>query len=370
MKKIGKEVLFLSTNTQNPRNGEGAMLRLQNGHILYAYTQYCGNDWGDHATARIAAYVSLDEGESWQNRGTLIEKDTNALNIMSVSLISLQNGNVGMLYLKKSMLGDKLLCMPYFCRSADEGRTFGTSISCITQNGYWVVCNDRLTKTRNGRLLFAASYHGDSGYRVHGGELFAVYSDDDGASWNLSESPICSPYSDDVKLAEPGIFELPDGRLWMWCRTAYGHQYQCFSEDGGKTWGPLSPALRFTSPDSPMVVKNVGDLTIAVFNPLAYNCLREEQEVWKSPKRTPLVCAVSKDGGRSFVFPFKTFGNGGFDDFTKDCYLPENNTQDSYCYPALLGVTDGFLIAYYHSNGTGICLNSTKITKVYFHELT
>ena len=30
---------------------------------------------------------------------------------------------------------------------------------------------------------------------------------------------------------------------------------------------------------------------------------------------------------------------------------------------------DGFLVAYYHSNGTGVCLNSTKITKITYNEI-
>ena len=34
MKKIGKEVLFLSTGEKNPRNGEGSLLRLKDGRIL------------------------------------------------------------------------------------------------------------------------------------------------------------------------------------------------------------------------------------------------------------------------------------------------------------------------------------------------
>ena len=40
MKKIGKEVLFMSTSERNPRNGEGSLIRLKDGRILYAYTQY------------------------------------------------------------------------------------------------------------------------------------------------------------------------------------------------------------------------------------------------------------------------------------------------------------------------------------------
>ena len=52
-----------------------------------------------------------------------------------------------------------------------------------------------------------------------------------------------------------------------------------------------------------------------------------------------------------------------------NCYLLEDDTTNSYCYPTIIEVDDGFLVAYYHSNGTNMCLNSTKITKVRFEEL-
>lgn len=105
----------------------------------------------------------------------------------------------------------------------------------------------------------------------------------------------------------------------------------------------------------------------AVFNPLSYTCLRPNTEGWGSPKRTPYVCAVSRDGGLSFVEATK--GGGGFRAFTASCYLLEDDQSESYCYPAILEVADGFLVAYYHSNGTGISLNSAKITKVRYDEL-
>ncbi len=371
MKKIGKEVLFVSTSESNPRNGEGSMLRLKDGRILYAYTQYYGDNWEDHATARVAAYYSADEGETWTDGGVLVEKDAEALNIMSISLMRMQNGDLGLLYLRKSMKGDDMICMPYFLRSSDEGKSFSQPISCFDEDGYYVVNNDRLIRLSCGRILIPAAYHGKAGNRgLHPGVLRICYSDDDGQSWTMSPAVVTSPYDDSVKLQEPGLYELPDGRVWMWCRTVYGHQYQCFSADGGETWGAVSPCLRFTSPDSPMQIKTVGKYTIAVFNPIAYHCLLTDTEAWRSPKRTPYVCAVSSDGGLSFVDPSRTSTGGGFDSFTASCYLLEDDRTESYCYPAVLEVADGFLVAYYHSNGTGICLNSTRITKVRYDELT
>ena len=369
MKKIGNQVLFLSTSEVNPRNGEGSLIRLKNGNILYAYTQYYGDDWGDHATARIAAMISEDEGENWRDAGVLIKKDGDALNIMSVSLLRMNNGDLGVFYLRKFMSGDDLLCIPFFVRSGDEGKTFSEPVRCLDEDGYFVVNNDRVITLSNGRHMFPAAYHGESGLRAKPGKLRVCYSDDDGQTWKISEDAICSPYNDYIQLQEPGLYELGDGRVWLWCRTAYGHQYQSFSSDGGESWCAISPALRFTSPDSPMQIRNVGEYTAAIFNPLAYNCLRDEKEIWKSPKRTPYVCAISRDRGFSFVEDRNTSANGGFEAFVKDCYLLEDDLSNSYCYPAILGVKDGFLVAYYHSNGTDVCLNSAKIIKVRYDEL-
>ena len=369
MKKIGKEVLFLETSEHNPRNGEGSMIRLNDGRIMYAYTDYYGTAGDDHATARISAYYSSDEGETWVDGGVLVAKDDDAMNFMSISLLRMQNGDLGVAYLRKAMKGDDLLCMPYLVRSSDEGKTFSEPVSCFVEDGYYVVNNDRFAKLSNGRILLPAAYHGDSGYRARAGMLKVAYSDDDGVTWKMSETVVRSPYDDNIQLQEPGIIELSDGRVWMWCRTAYGHQYQCFSNDGGITWGEIMPAFRFTSPDSPMQVRKVGEYTLAVFNPLAYNCLRSDTEMWKSPKRTHYVCAVSRDGGLSFVDMKKTFCNGGFDNFVESCYLLEDDQTNSYCYPAILGVDGGFLVAYYHSNGAESCLNCSKITKVLFEEI-
>lgn len=370
MKKIGKEVLFLNTGERNPRNGEGAMIRLKDGRILYAYTQYYGDSWADHATARVAAYYSADEGETWYDDGVLVEKGPDDLNIMSVSLMRMQNGDLGLLYLRKSMKGDDQLCMPYLLRSADEGKTFGEPVPCFDEDGYYVVNNDRLIRLRSGRLLIPAAHHGEAGNRgLHPGVLRVCYSDDDGRSWTMAPEAVRSPYSDHIQLQEPGLYELPDGRVWMWCRTAYGHQYQCFSADGGITWGAVTPCLRFTSPDSPMQVKAAGPYTVAVFNPIPYICLRTDTEAWHSPKRTPYVCAISRDGGLSFVEASRTCEGGGFDAFVADCYLLEDDQTHSYCYPAVLEVADGLLVAYYHSNGSNICLNCSRITKVRFDEL-
>ena len=380
MKKIGHSTLFLTTSKNNPRNGESTFARLSDGKILLAYTQYISEDWEDHAAARLCSCVSSDEGETWSEPAVLIEKETSAQNIMSPSLFRMTNGQLGIVYLRKDLTPDGYItCMPIFSASNDEGQTWSRPVYCTTESGFYCAINDGCTVDRSGRIWVPLSYHG-IGYDTVGRTGFPIakykssvlrfaYSDDNGRTWDTLPAVIESPFEDTVGFAEPGIYEHEDGRLWVYCRSAYGFQYQSFSEDRGKTWTPPTPNFHFTSPDSPMRVKRTGNMTVAVFNPKPFTCVRTDTEVWNSPKRTPLVCAVSFDDGHSFDSTGKTFSNGHLLDFTSNCYLLEDDETNSYCYPAVIGVKDGFLVSYYHSNGTPICLNSSRVVKVFFNEI-
>lgn len=373
MKAIGKQVLFLQTGEKNSRNGEGSFIRLKNGDILYAYTEYFGDDWADHATAHICACISHDEGEHFDAPFVLLEKDENAENYMSVSLLRMANGDLGMIFLRKESKGEKgavgydgLSCMPMFVRSADEGMTWSRLIAFGIANGYYCGINDGVLVQRSGRILMPLSAHKKDAAAT----VIIAYSDDDGATWGALDHEFQTPFSENsIGLAEPGIYELAEGELWMWCRTLYGHQYESRSKDNGVTWTPVEPNLYFTSPDSPMRVKDVGAYTASVFNPVPPLCVRDDYTARGSIRRTPLVCAVSDDGGRSFDCSFGYVDGKKMIAFTSRAFLLESDTESTYCYPAIMETKDGFLVAYYHSNGGSYTLSNLKIAKVYFDEI-
>ena len=198
------------------------------------------------------------------------------------------------------------------------------------------------------------------------GQRFALA----GKTWQVLESVISTPYPNKGGLFEPGIFEHENGDLWLYCRTPFGHQYDTVSHDAGKSWIALEPNCRFTSPDSPMRVKRVKDFVVAVYNPVGYNCLQWASETWGSPKRTPIVLALSRNDGRSFNDRGAVAANGGFLDVAKSTYLLEDDLSNSYCYPSVLEVEDGLLVSYYHSDGDVRCLNASKVIKIYENELT
>ena len=64
---LGKIILDLPPSPGNPRNSEGAMLRLNDGSILFIYSRFCGSDAADDAAADLYALISDDEGEHFHS---------------------------------------------------------------------------------------------------------------------------------------------------------------------------------------------------------------------------------------------------------------------------------------------------------------
>ena len=371
MKKIGKEVHLIPSTDGNLRNGEGAFLRLKDGRILYAYTKYYGDGWDDDHQAFIAACYSSDEGETWTESEVFYEKPADAKNIMSVSLLRMENGDLGLIYLQKTETPDRLFCMPYLVRSSDEGKTFGDPLPMIEEPSYYVFVNDRILRTQSGRIIFAVADHfaGKSG---RPGIIKTYYSDDDGRSFKKSPGEVHPPYNDSTGLAEPGIYELAGGKLWLYARTGYGYQYQSFSEDGGLTWSEAKPNHNLTSSSSPMIVRKAKDCTIAVLNPIPWAGSFAIAKEWLPHKdRTPFVLIADPTGGEALVK--QDFSNdriGDFMPYVRHCYYLEDDRTETYCYPSLIEVEDGLLVAYYFSDGTGKELASARIKKILWEELS
>ena len=356
MKKIGREVNFLATSEQNPRNGEGSFIRLNDGTIMFAFTEFFGGSWDDDESARISCIISSDEGETWSEKKILFSKPPEAKNIMSFSFLRMNNGDIGAFYIVKNAdMTDDIM----FTRSADEGETWSepkSTFDTLKIKDYYVINNDRVVRLSDGRIIFAVARH--TVLTEHKGFMPGIIcffiSDDDGESWYKTETELECPFPNNSDgYEEPGIYELSDGRLRCYIRTNMGFQFEAFSFDKGISWSVPEPNLFFSSPCSPMLVKDFGNKTLAIFNPVPEHVfIPDDNNLWG---RTPYVIAVSDDKG-------KTFGKD------KMFYI-EDDLTNGYCYPALLDCGEYFLLAYYHSNNTGLCLNSTKIIKVMREEI-
>lgn len=357
---IGKIICDLASNNLNNRNSEGAFIKLKNGDLMFAYTHYRGEGDEDHSTADLYAMLSKDEGENFATPFLLLScEDVIADNIMSVSLMRMKNGDLGIFYLQKH--NEMQSCIPYLAISSDEGKTWYAHIRCINEDGYYVLNNDRVIRLRSGRLLMPVAKHEYKDDTFLPGIVLMYASDDDGRTWNKISNEIKldlfhvkrkEVYYMIDSMEEPGVVELENGTVWCFVRTRLGTQYETFSKDSGASWSPLQPSP-FTSPNSPMSVKKLksGNL-FTVWNPIPlYNGRCQNDEVALTGARTPLVFAVLNKEGE--------FGP----EYTKI----ETEEKAGFCYCAIYETETGDILLGYcaGSISDGGCLNRIRIRKIY-----
>ena len=358
---LGKIILDLPPSPGNPRNSEGAMLRLNDGSILFIYSRFCGSDAADDAAADLYALISDDEGEHFHSLGPVVfHAETSAKNVMSVSLLRMENGDIGLFYLERRGETDMRMMLR---RSADEGRTWTDPAICMPNSGYYVVNNDRVLRLCSGRILLPAALHrlslrDDGSTRFDSrADFLCVYSDDDGRTWRegAGKCALAPAGPSQTGLQEPGVVELEPGMLWAWARTDLGRQYETFSLDGGETWTPAAPSA-FTGPMSPLPIKRLPDGSLlAVYNPIPLYNGRPEivNGVWTGG-RTPLCLARMRNRTQSAPHPIAI----------------EDDPASGYCYVSIFPAKDGVLLSYCAGGpNDGSCLNRLRIRKIRYEEL-
>ena len=332
----GRIVLDLAPGPGNPRNSEGAFLDLRDGGILFVYSRFTGTSFADEAAARIAQRTSRDAGETWSGERFIdTPEEKTAMNVMSVSLLRLGNGDIGLFYLLRRSWHDMRM---YLRRSSDEGRTWGQPICCSPATAYYVVNNDRVIRLASGRLVIPAAVHpaltDANDHHALDWRALALFflSDDDGRTWRQSQGLSSLPVSHTRSgLQEPGVIEVAPNHLWAWARTDLGRQYEFFSTDGGETWTVPAPS-RFTSPNSPLSMKRLaatGKL-LAVWNPAPAYETRTLRPY--GGDRTPLVVATGTSANEPWTAAALVDGYDGID--------------AGFCYTAIHETQDGVLLAY------------------------
>ena len=338
----------------NPRNSEGAFIRNRQGDILFAYSRYNGKSIHDNASCDIALIVSKDEGETWSEpRIIAYAKDFGTLNIMSVSAIDHMDKSIGFYFLIKEN---------------DYSTTIGRAVSydgesfevsrCISNfpKAFYVINNDRLVRLKDGRIIAPAAWLTIEQNKLYSEEhrrftstTTCLISEDDGKSFFKADFDLVTTdkVNKNYGLQEPGIIQRSDGSLYLWMRTAYGRQYEALSDGDINCFKELQPSC-FTSPISPMQIKEFDGITYAIYNPIpSYNglvCAPGTRD------RILLVLRKSIDEG-------ETFG---------EMNVIENDPTRGYCYTAVFKTNDGNLLLGYcrgdAADGNTLC--RTGIAKV------
>lgn len=335
--------LLIAPRANNGRNSEGDFVRLKDGRLLMVYSKFIGT--GDHAPAELVGRFSSDQGQTWSTEDVpVIVRSEQDANLMSVSLLRLTDDRIALFYVRKykSPEGSKY---PYLDdilmrTSSDEGQTWSDPIHVVPedQRGYRVLNNDRVIQLKNGRLVVPLAVHylpGWPGFRSSA-DIVCYLSDDQGASWRAGSQKLKS----ELLAQEPGVVELADGGLLMFCRSRTC-QLVSRSDDGGDTWTPLESSNIIqptTSPASIERIPGTGDLLLVWNNgndPLASS---------KPIGRRPFSVAISTDEGATW----EHIQNLGTD------------PQGWYCYTAIEFVDNHLLLAHCEYPG----LNSLQITRV------
>lgn len=363
MRKKGHVVLDLAPTQGNPRNSEGAFIELRDGRLMFAYSKYIGESPEDDATSCIAAMYSTDGGESWAGqRDLFFPQDESAINLMSVSLLRMGNGDLGIFYMVRRHIND---LQHYFRRSADEGQSWSEPICCMPSPGYFVTNNDRVIKLSNGKIVIPSAMRrarggdpkqGNSGrFGDVKGIVHFFASDDDGYTWRAMDQfhMLMAPHSKSG-LQEPGIIELSNGVLWSWSRTDMGRQYEMYSTDQGETWSIPTPS-QFTSPNSPLSMKRIPQTNelLAIWNPVPiYPTRKLEAHSWG---RVPMVGALSNDEGKTWDRYF---------------YVESEEDRGGYCYTSIHVTDEAVLLAYCAGEPEdGTCLARLRIRKINISDL-
>jgi len=336
-------IRLLPPGPGNPRNSEGDFIELKDGRILFVYTHF-DDGGGDHSGAHLAGRFSSDGGLTWTDEDIVVLPNEGQQNVMSVSLLRLVGGRIALFYLRKNSLAD---CRPYLRTSADEGKTWSEPRAVIDDEvGYYVMNNDRAVQLSTGRLVAPVALHNLPRYEKPdwAGTVMCYLSDDEGTSWRRSKDQLVgkSPAGGRVTLQEPGVVELTDGRLMMFCRTTSGCQYVSFSKDGAEHWSAFEPS-KIISPCSPASIERIpttGDLLLVWNN-------HENVDAAHRGKRTPYNVAVSRDEGRTW----------------ENTKTLEDDPNGWYCYTAVHFTADHVLLGHCAGDRRTGGLSTTQITR-------
>jgi len=183
---------------------------------------------------------------------------------------------------------------------------------------------DKPVQLRDGRILCPSSSE-NAGWRIH----LEVTKD-------LQNWTVIGPLNDPAKIGaiQPTILQYPGGQLQMLCRTrGTGFIFQCWSADGGRTWGELT-ATELPNPNSGIDAVTLRDgRQLLVFN--------------NTPKsRTPLNVALSSDGRQWKVA------------------LTLEDQPGEYSYPAVIQTKDGCVhvtYTYLRKSIKHVVLDPTKL---------
>ena len=146
---------------------------------------------------------------------------------------------------------------------------------------------------------------------------------------------------------EPGLLEMPDGRILQIIRTQVGMIWHSYSADRGETWSEATP-WTMAAPEAPSTLIHMpsSDDLLLIYNS------NVDLAAGHGGARTPLVGAVSRDNGKTWSGP----------------KMIEPDPEATYAYTSATVDGDRILLTYYYAKDRLYSLRFKSIPADYFRE--
>ena len=321
-----RHVVIEPATKETPRSDTASIARLADGRLMVVYHKYeGGKDSGrDHGLCRIWSKVSEDQGKTWAEPRMLVDVAEGDMNVQAPALMRTEDEQLLLIALRAHRDGDSsTMCL---FRSDDEGRSFahiGTlwsqSKGQLLQGG-----TSSLLQLESGRLLLP--FHGGTGNQWRQkNSAWCLLSDDEGRKWSKS-TQIDLPKRGAM---EASVTQLADKSLLMTLRTQLGGPYISRSSDEGRTWSePVFSGLEGGESGTCLRRLPGTDDVVLFFNNSVYNTKHHH-----FGERTPLTCARSSDGGRTWRIVGQVASDSRAEYTNLDCFFTEEgNAIVTYMY--------------------------------------
>jgi len=331
------EATIAPATESNRRNTEGDIVVLRDGSLFATWSEFYGGN-RDDSSARIVGSRSSDGGRSWSGR-VVLQENIGKQNVMSVSLIRSQSGDILMFFGVKNSPEDLHF---YTRRSTDDAKSWSEPVRMHDEPGYFVMNNDRVIQLKDGRLLAPMAFTEKVWTSSEAFRTVVYCSDDDGRTWTVSPTKLEAPKRGAM---EPGLLEVPNGRILQIIRTQVGMIWHSYSSDRGETWSEASP-WTMAAPESPstLIYMPESDDLLLIYNPDV------DLGAGHGGARTPLVGAVSQDDGKTWSEP----------------KMIEPDPEATYAYTSATVHGDRVLLTYYYAKDHLYSLRFKSIPAEYF----
>lgn len=249
----------------------------------------------------VVARRSTDGGLTWSDYITVAENNEDGGYGDPAIVTDSRTGDILVISSHGNGLWQKAPAHISISRSKDNGLTWEAPVDINPQiaasipgggDAYeaWFASSGRALQLRDGRIMFALVTRKPD---VKGFPIYAVYSDDGGYTWKVSDN------AGTLDGDESKLVELKDGTLIMSIRNRWkGPRIFSYSSDRGRTWSEPTPVADLPDPGCNGDIMAVGDLLLQTMP--GHPRERQDVTVWVSedqgktwPHRHRLVRAPS-----------------------------------------------------------------------------